>query len=156
MSMGVIVVVMIVVAMLIMLMVVAVVIMMMVMVMRGMIVRRVIVAGMRRRSLGHVGVSGIGAAFRLKRRSVQSERRKIIRIKIDVVMIGNVARSRIEGAPVGGHLRPVLPVRRDPHPLTQQRMPPKLAHEFDCGMETTSACRESIRTRMLTRNRADL
>ena len=62
MSMGVIVVVMIVVAMLVMMMVVV------AMVMRGMVVRRAIVAGMRRRSLGRVGVAGIGAAFGIERR----------------------------------------------------------------------------------------
>ena len=74
-----------------------------------------------------------------KRLAVQVKRREVVGINQYVIGVRHPPRSGIERTPVLGHLRPVLPVRRDPYPLTQQRMPAKLAHEFDCGMETTGA-----------------
>ena len=73
------------------------------------------------------------ARLRRKRRTVQREGGEIVRIQEDVVIVGNVARSRIEGAPVGGHLRPVLTNRGHRHPLAQQRMPAKFTHSFIVG-----------------------
>ena len=68
MSMGVIVVVMIVVAMLVVMMMPVVIMVVMAMILRGMVMRGVIVAGRRRRGLGRVGMTGIGAAFGIERR----------------------------------------------------------------------------------------
>src|SRR5258708_37337074 len=82
--------------------------------------------------------SGLGR----KRLAIQVKRREVVGINQYVIGVWHSPRTGIERTPVLGHLRPVLPVRRNPHPLTQQRMPPKLAHEFDCGMETTGAGRE--------------
>ena len=76
---------------------------------------------------------------RRKRLAIEVKRRKIVGIDEHVIGVRYPPRSGIERTPVLGHLRPVLPVRRDPHPLTQQRMPAKLAHEFDCGMEARGA-----------------
>ena len=48
--------------------------------------------------------------FGSERIGIGRKRRKIIRIKIDVVVIGHVAGSGIERTPIGRHLRTVLPI----------------------------------------------
>src|SRR5215471_9481959 len=77
----------------------------------------------------------VKSGIRRERLALEVKRREIIGINQHVKRVRHSARSGIERTPVSGHLRPVLPVRRDRHPLTQQRMPAKLAHAFDCGTE---------------------
>jgi hypothetical protein len=59
------------------------------------------------------------ARTRIERGTVELKGGKIVRVEVDIVVVGNTARARIERAPVLGHLRPILPDGRHHHPLSQ-------------------------------------
>jgi hypothetical protein len=66
--------------------------------------------------------------FGSKRRVVETERREIVRIETNVVLLGDAAGARTKRAPVLWHLRAVLPVRRHYHPFPKQGVPAEFIH----------------------------
>ena len=68
------------------------------------------------------------AGFGHKGWVIETKRRKIVRIETDVVLLGNAAGTRAERAPILGHLRTVLAVRRYDHPFPAQRVPAEFIH----------------------------
>src|SRR5439155_18038524 len=62
-------------------------------------------------------------------RIVKRERGEVVGIEMNVVVVRNLPRSGAERAPIRGHLRTILTVRRDHHPLLENWMPAKLAHD---------------------------